>query len=65
MERRVVIPIKLQGRQNPGGFLSAIAKFALRMFAPIYKPILRKKEKAIVYICDFFEKVVDDLILMC
>jgi len=35
------------------------------MFAPIYKPILRKKEKAIVYICDFFEKVVDDLILMC
>ena len=26
---------------------------------------LRKKEKVIVYICDFFEKVVDDLILMC
>lgn len=61
MERRVVIPIKLQGGQNPGGFLSDIAKLVLRMFAPIYKPILRKK-KVIVYICDFFEKVVDDLI---
>ena len=45
--------------------MSDIAKLALRMFAPIYKPILRKKEKTIVYICDFFEKVVDDLILMC
>ena len=44
MERRVVIPIKLQGGQNPGGFLSDIAKLALRMLAPIYKPILRKKE---------------------
>ena len=58
-------PSSCKAEKIPEGFLSDIAKLALRMFAPIYKPILRKKEKAIVYICDFFEKVVDDLILMC
>ena len=59
-------PSSCKAEKIPEGVLSDIAKLALRMFAPtIYKPILRKKEKAIVYICDFFEKVVDDLILMC
>ena len=58
-------PSSCKAEKIPEGFLSDIAKLALRMFAPIYKPILRKKEKTIVYICDFFEKVVDDLILMC
>ena len=49
-KRQVVIPIKLQGGQNPGGFLSDIAKLVLRMFAPIYKPILRKKESNSIYL---------------
>ena len=58
-------PSSCKAEKIPKGFLSDIAKLAPRMFAPIYNPILRKKEKTIVYICDFFEKVVDDLILMC
>ena len=49
-------PSSCKAEKIPEGFLSDIAKLALRMFAPIYKPILRKKEKVIVYICDFLKK---------